>query len=207
MPETLELDDAPFGGDTAPTDDANAGKVACPECGNYFKSSGIKRHITVSHGDGQRSSSGNEPRKPQKRGISIADTGAKFQKSAALLVSMACKNCASILMMDAEQDWLAIDQFCADRPKLRKQVQDMLSISDFMLLVGALGGTAQKMVAHHSIGKNLPFGLMDFDIPTDHNGHDPKASMAEFLMAIPEEERNQMLNDALRTYANANGAS
>jgi hypothetical protein len=200
MPELFEItdiDDTPSSnGSTA--DDSIAGKVACPECGNYFVERGLKRHITVTHGAGQKTRATSSP-VTKSRGISIAETGKQFQQSASLLVAMACKQCATILYQDAEHDWQAIDEFCSDRPKLRKQVQSMLSVSDFMLLIGALGNTAQKMVGHHSIGKNLPWGV---DITeSDHNGHDPKASMAEFLMAIPEEDRNAMMNEALRTYA------
>lgn len=207
MPATFEEDDTPFDPDKDKengADDTNDdGKVPCPECGNRYMPGGLKRHITVSHGNGQVA---NAPKSGgTKRGIDIAVTGKKFQQSASLLVAMACTKCATILYNDAENDWQAISEFCSDRPKLRKQVQDMLSISDFMLLIGALGGTAQKMVAHHSIGAKLPFGFANEDGP--HDGHDPKADMAAFIMAIPEEERNALINEALNNYASANNGS
>lgn len=205
MPKVIDLVD-----DAAPIDDDAAeivdddGKVPCPECGNRFKPSGLNRHITVTHGAGQkqRTASGTGG---SKRSVSIANAGMQFQQGASLFVSMACQRCATCLYQDAEKDWKAIDEFCQSRPKLRKQVQDMLTMSDAIMLAGALMGTAQKMIAHHSIGERFAFGVANTGMDDDHSGHSPASEMAAFMMGIPEDERNRLVNEALASMANTNG--
>lgn len=206
MPETIELDETPFapeGADptAAPDDD---GKVECPECGGRYKPSGINRHITVSHGGGPNSG-GTGTRGKQKRGVNIAEAGAQFQIGVSMVVSMACRQCATILYQDAQKDWDAIDKFCSDRPQLRKQMQTFLTYSDFMMLLGAIAPTAQKMVGHHSIGERLHFGIDPSYMSDEHSGHNPMDEMAAFMMGIPEDERNQIINQAFAAMAERNG--
>jgi hypothetical protein len=204
MPVVIEKDAPPLDdNDDSIVDDD--GKVPCPECGNRFKSSGLNRHITVTHGAGQkqRTASGTGT---SKRSVSIANAGMQFQQGVALFVSMACQQCATCLYQDAEKDWVAIDEFCNSRPKLRKQVQDMLTMSDAIMLAGALMGTAQKMVSHHSIGAKLPFGIAGNSNSEHDDGHNPASDMAKFMMGIPEDERNRLVNEALASMASTNGS-
>lgn len=201
MSAEFDLDDTPFDADK----DSNIvvdddGKVSCPECQGRFKPSGLNRHITVTHGGtGAVSKPKKDANSGNKRGINIASTGAEFQRGVSLLVSMACSQCATALYQDAEKDWLAINEFCLSRPKLAKQVRDMLSVSDFMLLVGALGGTAQKMLSHHAIGNKLPMGMNG----SEHTQHNTQQAMAEFMLAIPVDERTKLIEQALSMAANA----
>lgn len=182
------------------------GKVPCPICQKGFKPSGLNRHITVTHGEGQKPRGSSSTTTGNRRSVSISDTGKKFQQSISLLVAMACKDCATVLFNDAESDWKAIDEFCQSRPKLRKQVQDMLSLSDFMLLVGALGGTAQRMAAHHSIGKRLPFGYQQGSDDNDHESHDKMQQMAQWMQAMDPSARSDLIDNALKAYT-SNGQS
>lgn len=199
MAVLLDQDDAPL----APDDEAQEddGKVECPECGQRYKTGGIKRHLTVAHGaDPATKTTGK-----RHSGIIIQETGAEFQRTASILVALACKDCGRALYEDADKDWRAIDRYCENRPSLRKQVIKALQWSDFVLLMGAFMSTAQKMMAHHSIGEKFSFA----GAPSsngDHATHDPMANMAAFLQAIPEDERNRMINEALTQYQNVNAA-
>jgi uncharacterized C2H2 Zn-finger protein len=190
--------------DAGPDDDLDAdipaGAVPCPECGDYFKSRGLSRHLNSAHGI--------EPVRKQStgattkvKGAALALQWAEFQRGAALFVSFACTACAAVLVEDADTDGVAIAAFCESRPKLRKQIQQALGGMDVMILVGALGGTARKMIAHHAIGARFGMG--------DGHSHTPVEGGAQekllgFLSQMPEDSRNALLNQVFNTVASTN---
>lgn len=192
MAEPFALDDPPAA-DPSNLGGEDDGKVQCPECPNRYKSSGLQRHITMAHRDGisDSAASPNRANKPKSTMV-IQTRWAEFQRGAALLVSLACSQCAAVLSEDAEKDAIALAHFCEHKPKLRKQVEQFLSTADFMLLLGAFGGTAQKMVAHHSIGKRIP-GVLPVE-NTDH-GHNPMEKAMAFMDQMPPEARHQMMDN------------
>lgn len=191
MPEVFSVDEMPEAapGDDLLDSDVPAGAVPCPECGEYFKSRGLSRHLNSAHGI--------EPARKQSSGTGGAKTPAfaaqwaEFQRGAALFVSFACTACAAVLVEDADTDGRAIAVYCENKPKLRKQIQQALGGMDVMILVGALGGTARKMVAHHSIGARLGMG--------DSHTHTPVQGSAEekmlgFLTQMDPNARAELLN-------------
>jgi hypothetical protein len=194
MPEMVQLDDIP---DVEPGDfSAEDGRVPCPECTLTFKPSGIKRHITMTHRGGI--SDGVPTTSTATKGTKspvLASRWKDFQLGAALLVSLACADCAKALSEDAEKDGEALAAFCISRPKLRKQIEQFLATADFMLLVGAFGGTAQKMISHHSIAKKLPFGVAT---NPEHSANDPAQRMMQFMGSMPEEQRHKIFDQALK---------
>lgn len=196
-PEMVQLDDMP---DTEPGDfTTENGRVPCPECTLTFKPSGLKRHITMTHrggipDDGSAVPKGNKPGKSPV----LADRWEQFQLGAAMLVSLACADCAKALSEDARKDGDALAAFCTTRPKLRKQIEQFLATADFMLLVGAFGGTAQKMISHHSIAKKLPFGASNMATEPEHSAHDPAQRMMRFMGSMPPEQRHQIFDQALQ---------
>lgn len=199
-----DLDEPPSSHDAAPIE-IEDGKVACPECGKPFKPGGLQRHITVVHGK-EEGTSTSGPAKRGKRGTIISETGAQFQRTVSVFVAFACKDCALVLYSDADKDWIAIDNYCERRPNLRKQVVRALELSDVMILLGVFMGTAQKMVAHHSLGDRLSFGVAPTASDADHAQHNGSMqNMAQFLQAMSEEDRNEMINGALAQMA-GNGA-
>lgn len=193
MAEPFALDDPP----TADADEQEAvdGKIQCPECDRTFKPNGLQRHITMVHRGGV-GTTGSGANKPSRSTALIETRWADFQRGVALLVSLACTQCAAALSEDANTDAIALAQYCSNKPKLKKQVEDFLTTADFLLLVGAFGGTAQKMLAHHSIGKRIP-GIAPVTNTDEHSGHDPAARMMDFMAAMPEEQRNQIMNRAM----------
>ena len=205
MPEPIALDEVPGGetlfGDTA--DSVTPTKVLCPECDKEFMPSGINRHITMAHRGGVSNSSPGTKSKGSKVEIDIGIRWAQFQRGAALLVSFACSKCASVLVDDAEKDGAAIGQFCAKRPKLRKQVEGFLDTSDMLILVGTLGETAKTMAAHHSIGKRI--GLNDFADDIAHDAHGGMQGIAQFMQSMSPEDRAQIIEQALGHMANGTG--
>lgn len=199
MPIVVPLDDVPT--DDSDNDlgsDIPADAIACPECGNYYKRRGLTRHMVQAHGMESPSRSGSVA--TPKQGPKLAQRWAEFQRGAALLVSFACVQCAAVLVEDAQQDGDAIAAFCENRPKLRKQIEQALSGMDVMILVGALGATGRKMIAHHDIGKKL--GLGDGHTHTVERGG-PQEQVMAFLTSIPEADRNLMLNQIFNQMATA----
>jgi hypothetical protein len=202
MPETFLLDDPPTDDATATSADED-GRVQCPECTLTFKPSGIKRHITMSHRGGvsdSPSSTSSSAKGIPKGGDRLAERWAQFQVGIAMPVSLACTQCGLALAEDAEVDGKAIATFCVNKPKLKKQIDDFLASTDFIMLIGALGGTAKKMVSHHSIAKKLPFGASGIAVEPnpEHQGHNPTERMMAFMGGLPEEQRNQMMNEAFK---------
>ena len=130
--------------------------------------------------------------------IDVAERWAQFQRGAALMVSFACSQCASVLVTDADKDGKAIAEFCVNRPKLRKNVEKFLDTSDMLILVGTLGETARTMASHHDIGKRI--GLA----PTEHTGHDESGmqGVAAFMASMSEEDRHAILDQAINHMAN-----
>lgn len=200
-PEVVSLDEMP---DAAPGDDGGSeveGKVPCPECGDYFKSRGLTRHLTSAHGYApkERASTSGSGKKTGE----LALRWAEFQRGAALFVSFACSQCAAVLVEDAAVDGEAIAVFCVNRPKLRKQIESALASMDVMILVGTLAGTAQKMAAHHSIGKRL-------GLPGSEHQHIGQQSAAEkmmdFMSTMPRDARQTLLDQVFdaRAAASAN---
>jgi hypothetical protein len=201
-PEPLALDEMP---DAEPfvsvaeptfTDGADdLGKVQCPECDKSFLPAGIKRHITMAHrggiSDGPTATKTSKP----KSVVDIANRWAEFQRGAALMVSLACSQCAGVLVADAVTDGNAIAAFCSRKPKLKKQLETFLDSSDIIILVGALAGTAQKMAAHHSIGQRI--GLGSTSTEADHTH--PEGSMQnimDFMQNMDPDMRNELINSA-----------
>lgn len=199
MAEPFALDDPPKADadDTATDVD---GKIQCPECDKHFKPSGLQRHITMAHRGGISDKPTGTPRANTKSAI-IETRWADFQRGAALLVSLACTQCANALAEDAEKDAIALAQYCQTKPKFRKQVEDFLSTADFLLLVGAFGGTAQKMVSHHSIAKRIP-GITPTVNP-EHASHDPASRMMDFMSSMPPEQRHAMMDRAMEAQRQA----
>ena len=195
--EPLALDELPeaeplFG---EPAD----GKVQCPECDKSFIPSGLKRHITMSHRGGVSDSAGGSTGKGKSKVvIDVAERWAQFQRGAALMVSFACSQCASVLVTDADKDGKAIAEFCVNRPKLRKNVEKFLDTSDMLILVGTLGETARTMASHHDIGRKI--GLAD---TSEHMGHDATGmqGVAAFMQSMSPEDRQAILDQALANMA------
>src|ERR1700677_4193589 len=128
LPDSDGLGDAPLGADP------DTGKVPCPECDRWFLPTGIKRHITMTHRGGVSDSGKSSAGKSKPLPLAIKWAG--FQRGAALMVSFACTQCAMVLVQDADKDGQAIAAYCANRPKLTKQVNQLLDASDVMILVG-----------------------------------------------------------------------
>lgn len=193
MPEVVALDEMPESDPGELDSDIPAGSVPCPECGKFFKSRGLSRHLSSAHGI--------EPERKQtagqKKAPALAIQWAEFQRGAALLISFACTGCAAVLVEDAEVDGVAIASFCEKRPKLRKQIEQALAGMDVMILVGALGGTAKKMVAHHSIGARIGLANQGHShVPVQGNA---EQKMMGFLSSMPEETRNALLNQVFNS--------
>jgi uncharacterized C2H2 Zn-finger protein len=192
------VDEMPEADESELDGDIPAGAVPCPECGEYFKSRGLSRHLNSAHGI--------EPARKQAtggtkvKGAALAVQWAEFQRGAALFVSFACTACAAVLVEDAETDGVAIAAFCENRPKLRKQIQQALGGMDVMILVGALGGTARKMIAHHSIGARLGMGDGHTHAPVQGG---PQEKLMGFLTQMDEDSRNALLNQVFAAQANA----
>jgi hypothetical protein len=187
MPDVVALDEFP---QTEPGEedfDELSGKVPCPECGELFKSRGLTRHLTQSHGvENPNKRSGSKPTKTD----TLALRWAEFQRGSALFVSFACSQCAAVLVEDATHDGEAIAQFCATRPKLKKQIEQVLGGMDVMILVGALGETARKMLAHHSLGKQLGLGPG----PAHSAQHGAAEKMMDFMTGLDPDARHQLLD-------------
>ena len=177
---------------------ANEGdKIQCPECSEYFSPRGIKRHITMTHRGGISDDTETKPNKAGGKRSNLATRWEQFQLGAGVIVSMACADCGAILARDANEDAKAIDDFCRSRPKLRKQIEDLLNASDFMLLIGAFGKTVKDMVSHHSIGAKV--GL---HAKAEHSdAHSPQDKMMAFMSAIPPEQRHQIIDSAVDAQA------
>lgn len=202
-PVVVALDDVPSADDNDLGSDVPAGAVPCPECGNYYKSRGLTRHMVQAHGMEPPSRSGVAPDKG-KSTVKLAQRWAEFQRGAALLISFACVQCAAAIVEDAAQDGEAIASFCENRPKLKKQVEQALSGMDLMILVGALGGTARKCMSHHEIGKKI--GLAGPHTHTMERGS-PEEQVMSFLTSIPEVDRNQLLNQVFSGMAATKAAA
>lgn len=190
-PEPLLLDEMPAGDDPFGDDISIAGKVPCPECGEYFKSRGLTRHLESAHGvENPNKRSGNIGNKSKGTAV-LAQQWAEFQRGASLFASFACSQCAAVLMEDAQKDGDAIAAFCEGRPKLKKQIQQALTGMDIMILVGALGETARKMVSHHEIGKKLG---MPGPQHTHAGGGSAQEKMMDFLTTMDPAARNTLLD-------------
>lgn len=183
-----------------------AGLVPCPECGEYFKSArgGLTRHRRSSHGvepEGSRSS----PKAAKNSTATLAVRWAEFQRGSALFISFACSQCAAVLVEDAQTDAEAIAQFCERRPKLRKQIEQVLGGMDVMILVGALGQTAQKMLAHHSIGQRLGLPGSNQQHSAEHGAQE---KMMSFLTNLDPDARHQLIDQVFtaRDSATANSS-
>lgn len=180
------------------------GLVPCPECGEYFKSArgGLTRHRRSAHGiepDGARSAS-----KPTKSSTAtLAVRWAEFQRGSALFVSFACSQCAAVLVEDAQHDAEAIALYCEKRPKLRKQIEQVLGGMDVMILVGALGETARKMLAHHSIGRQLGLPGSEKQHAAEHGAQE---KMMSFLTNMDPDARHQLI-DQVFTSRNGEAAN
>lgn len=202
-PEIVGLDEVPDPSeDERLGSDIPANAVPCPECGEYFKSRGLTRHRVQTHGVTppvrQGTAAASKTAAPK-----LAVQWAEFQRGAALFISFACAQCAAVIVEDADTDGIAIAAFCENRPKLRRQIQNALSGMDVMILVGALGGTARKMMAHHEIGKKI--GLPG---PShSHAGQSAQEKMLSFLTQMPESDRNLLLNQVFNGMATASPSS
>lgn len=190
VPEIVSLDETPLA-----DDGEQVAGYACPECTRSFTSSpGLKRHLTRTHGaapttPGSASSSNKGSAGEDK----LAKSWRDFQQGTSVLVALACVTCGRILSEDAETDGNAIAAFAVKRPKLKKQLESFLASADFLVLMGAVGGTAQKMLGHHSIGRKLGIG-------TGHaqsTGHNPMERMAQFMAAMPPEARHRIIDQAI----------
>jgi hypothetical protein len=202
-PEVIGLDEVPTDDDLSLGSDVPSGTVPCPECGSYFKSKGLTRHRVNAHGVEPPARSGGTPADKGKATQKFAMQWAEFQRGAALFVSFACTDCAAVLVEDAQRDGEAIAVFCETRPKLKKQIQQALTGMDIMILVGALGETGRKMISHHEIGKKLG---MPGPQHTHSGGDSAQEKMMNFLVKMPEEDRNMLLNQVFSGMA-ANGSS
>lgn len=204
MPEVIALDEVPDGlGDDSLGSDVPAGTVPCPECGNYFKSRGLTRHMVNAHGMEPPARPGRTPADKGKAVEKFALQWAEFQRGAALFVSFACTQCAAVLVEDAQRDGNAIAVFCETRPKLKKQIQQALGSMDIMIFVGALGETGRKMIAHHEIGKKI--GLPG-PTHTHTGGRSAEEKMLGFLTSMPEADRNMLLNQVFSGMATASSS-
>jgi hypothetical protein len=204
MPEPVALDELPqvealFENVTEPD---SREKVQCPECDREFLPSGIKRHITMAHrgGVGESTSTGSKGKK--KVEVDLAVSWAAFQRGAALMVSFACSKCASVLVADADKDGAAIGQFCASRPKLRKQLEGFLDTADMLILVGTLAETAKSMAAHHTIGRRIGLNDIADDISHDASHAGGMQGVAQFMQSMDPEARQQIIDGALDHMAN-----
>jgi hypothetical protein len=191
MAEPFALDDPPTA--DAGEQDTLDGKIQCPECDKTFKPTGLQRHITMIHRGGVGDTDKN---KGGKRTPIIETRWADFQRGCALLVSLACVQCANALSEDAEKDAIALASYCQNKPKFKKQVEDFLTTADFLLLVGAFGGTAQRMISHHSVAKRIP-GISPTAPNPEHATHDPASRMMEFMGSLPPEQRHMMMDRAM----------
>lgn len=195
-PLVVALDDVPSADDNDLGSDVPADAVACPECGNYYKSRGLTRHMVQAHGATPPSRSGIAA---PKQTIKLAVRWAEFQRGAALFVAFACTQCAAIIVEDAVKDGEAIAAFCENRPKLKKQIEQALAGMDIMILVGALGETGRKMIAHHEIGKKMGMAGPQHNHPRGS----AEEQMMRFLTDIPEADRNLLLNQVFNQMATA----
>jgi hypothetical protein len=132
----------------------------------------------------------------------LAQRWAQFQLGISMPVSLACSRCALALAEDADVDGKAIAAYCMNKPKLKKQLDDFLASTDFIMLIGALGGTAQKMVSHHSIAKKLPFGMAGTPAEQQqeaeqHQGHNPTEQMMQYMSGLPDEQRHKLMDSAI----------
>jgi hypothetical protein len=203
MPEFVALDEVPGAtGDSDIGSDIPAGSIACPECGEYFKSRGLTRHMVQTHG--MQPPARRTPGTPERSNTKLATQWAEFQRGAALFISFACSECAAVIVEDAERDGIAIAAFCENRPKLKKQIQQALTGMDVMILVGALGETARKCMAHHEIGKKI-------GLPGPQHSHaggqSAQEKMLSFLTMMPEADRNMLLNRVFTQMSDANASS
>lgn len=189
MSFTLDLDDVPES-DTEPVDNAD-GKVACPECGRYFLARGLKRHITMAHSNGERVSTS-----PAKTGNSkVSKQWVKFQNGVAVVVSMACTQCGGILLEKSQTNGDAIAGYCSGRPKLTRQVLTFLDSTDYLMLFGAIYGTAAPMLAHHGI--SVPGVAKSDKHSDDHSPSMGVDSLMSFMSSMPEDVRNEIMNEAM----------
>lgn len=199
MPEVIGLDEVPTGSGDDLGSDVPAGSVPCPECGQFFKSRGLTRHMVQAHG--MQAPVRRNVADTGKATVKLANQWAEFQRGAALFISFACADCATVIIEDAQTDGDAIAAFCETRPKLKKQIQQALSGMDVMILVGALGGTARKMIAHHEFGKRI-------GLPGPQHSHaggqSAQEKMLSFLTTMPEADRNTLLNQVFNGMATAN---
>lgn len=203
MPEVFSVDEMPEAGPEDELDsDIPAGSVPCPECGDYFKSRGLSRHLNSAHGIAPERQQAN--RSSGSKTPAFAKQWAEFQRGAALFVSFACTACAAVLVEDADTDAMAIAIYCENKPKLRKQIQTALGSMDVMILVGALGGTARKMIAHHSLGARLGMGDNHSHVPV-HG--DAQAKILGFLTSMDESARNELLNRVFAQAAATNASA
>lgn len=203
MPEVFSVDEMP---EAEPGDfldsDVPADSKPCPECGEYFKSRGLSRHLNSAHGIEP------ERKQPSKAGSSktpaLAAQWAEFQRGSALFISFACTACAAVLVEDAETDGRAIAVYCENKPKLRKQIQQALGGMDVMILVGALGGTARKMIAHHSLGARLGMGDSHSHVPVQGGAQE---KMMGFLTQMDPNARTELLNRVFAQMADNNATA
>ena len=190
MPELVPLDEQPL------ADPENTGgTVPCPECERAFSTeAGMKRHVTRTHNGAP--STGPSPSGVDKGRVEkqLADRWSQFQIGCSTLIAMACVTCGKILAADAVQDGNAIATFASKRPKLRKQLESFLSSADFLILMGAVGQTAQKMIAHHSIGRRIGIGTGH----AESSAHDVQGKLADYMSSLPPEARHQLLDQALQ---------
>jgi hypothetical protein len=138
-----------------------------------------------------------------KSTVKLAQQWAEFQRGAALFISFACTECAAVIVADAVRDGEAIAIFCETRPKLKRQIQQALTGMDIMILVGALGETARKCIAHHEFGKRI-------GLPGPQHAHkrgSAEEQVLSFLTSIPEADRNLLLNQVFSGMAAANASA
>jgi uncharacterized C2H2 Zn-finger protein len=185
-----------------PIDGDVEGKVKCPECDRYFLQRGLKRHITMAHGNPVDHA-------PKKHGgVNIAEAWAELERGIGFLAGFACPRCGSVLIQRATPNGMAVDQFCEKRPDLRKSIVNMLKATDYIILGMAVSQTVLPMLAHHGIGPNA--GLLNTQTgvqeasPEHHEHADPMAGLLAMFLDIPEEDRNAMMNSAFEV-AKQNG--
>lgn len=190
VPDIVSLDETPLADDSEQVEG-----YACPECTRSFTTSaGLKRHATRTHGATPSTpSSASSSNKGNPGEEKLAKSWRDFQQGSSVLVALACVTCGRALSEDAEIDGNAIAAFAVKRPKLKKQLEAFLASADFLVLMGAVGATAQKMLGHHSIGRRIGIG-------TGHaqsTGHNPMERMAQFMAAMPPEARHRIIDQAI----------